>query len=74
MTNETILATISSVVAKLGMTAAQSGDVIEIRDSKKRLAAIVNADGTIARKYDGKQALMGAFGASQITAALNGAK
>ena len=74
MTNETILATISTAVAKYDMTARLQGDLIVVYNKKGRLAGTVTTDGTIDRKYDGKQALMGSIVRDSIAAALREVK
>ena len=74
MTNETILATISTAVAKYDMTARMTGDLVGVYNKKGRLAGTVTMDGTVDRKYDGKQTLMGALVRDAITAALKGVK
>jgi hypothetical protein len=84
MANETILATISKTVAKFGMTATQNGETFEIRKGAKVAATVIAAGPgaksdyasgyVIDRKYDGRQALMGALGAQQIAAALKEAR
>ena len=73
MTNETILATISTAVAKYDMTARMTGDLVSVY-KKGRLAGTVTMDGTVDRKYDGKQTLMGALVRDAITAALKGVR
>lgn len=70
MANETILATVSTAVAKYDMTARMTGDLIGIYDKKGKLSGTVSADGAIERKYDGRQALMGAIVRDAITVAL----
>lgn len=74
MTNETILATISTAVAKYDMTARSTGDLVGVYNKKGKLAGTVAADGVIDRKFDGKQALMGALVRDAIVAALREAK
>jgi hypothetical protein len=70
MTNETILATISTAVAKYDMTARMTGDLVSVYNKKGRLAGTVTPEGIVDRKFDGKQALMGALVRDSITAAL----
>ena len=69
MTNETILATISTAVAKFGFTARENGSAIEVRDGKGRLAGTV-ADGIVTRKQAGSQQLMGSLVRDSIVRAL----
>lgn len=74
MENTTILATISTAVAKYDMTARAAGDLVGVYNKKGRLAGTVAQDGTIDRKYDDKQALMGALVRDAIVAALREVK
>lgn len=69
MTNETILAAISTAVAKYSFTARLNGDCVEVRDNKGRLAGTV-ANGTVTRRQVGSQQLMGALVRDAISAAL----
>ena len=69
MTNETILATISTAVARYQFTARENSGTIEIRDAKGRLAGTV-ANGTVTRKQAGAQQLMGSLVRDAIVAAL----
>jgi len=69
MTNETILATISTAVARYQFTARDNGLAIEVRDGKGRLAGTV-AGGVVTRKQIGSQQLMGALVRDAIVNAL----
>jgi len=69
MITETILATISTAVAKFGFTARDNGLAIEVRDRKGRLAGTV-AGGVVTRKQAGNQQLMGALVRDAIVNAL----
>ena len=78
------LEVVQVVVAKFGMMAARNGEIIEIRKGAKLAATVISAaPGSksdyasryfIDRKYDGKQALLGAFGAQKIAEALKGCR
>ena len=53
-----------------GWTTTIQSNLIVIRDKKGRVAANVNTAGVIDRKYDGRQALMGALVRDKIAAAV----
>ena len=65
---------VSQAVAPFGMTASTVTNLVVVRDRKGRVCGNVNTDGVIDRKYDGKQALMGAIVRDAIAGAIKTAK
>lgn len=69
-----MLETISTAIARFGLTARTTGESVSIYDAKGRLTGTVAGNGTVERKYNGKQALMGALVRDAIVAALAAVK
>lgn len=63
---------VSAAIAKFGFTARPTGDLVSVYNAKGRLAGTVDASGNIDRKFEGKQALMGALVRDAISTALKG--
>lgn len=66
--------TIGKAIGKFDMTARPVGTLVGVYDKKGRLAGTVSAAGAIDRKFDGKQALMGALVRDAIVASLREVK
>ena len=74
MTNEMIHAAVSNAVAQFGYTARITGVSVSVYNAKGRLAGMVDGNGAVDRKYDGRKALMGALVRDAIVTALQGVK